>query len=154
MKEERTFYQRHHFRPNYAGTRRTSGDPMRDWAWDSPLWRWRREHNISRAMAAVYLGVSNTAVWYWEHGGASPAADRWPQLVNVLGPEVVEQWAEWAGRRPGAATWSGGRVAEAGVEATAEMEAAADALFEQAVAEEGDADRDAGGADADGGAAG
>lgn len=77
-----------------------NSERFHDWAEKNPLWQWRTQNKLSRPMAGAMFGVNATSIWQWEHGAAQPSKENMGKVVGQLGPDTVERWIRWLGKKP------------------------------------------------------
>lgn len=81
-------------------SRQMERDAAKRWAAQNPLRKWRKEQGWSQEQTAEALGVTNIAVWYWEHGAAQPRRRNLEKLMELVGSELVADWAAWLAQQP------------------------------------------------------
>lgn len=65
----------------------------------NPIYEWRKVFEYSLRKAAVYIGVTPTAVHNWETGIATPTDENFLILASVMNrpvEELLEQWNAWS----------------------------------------------------------
>jgi ribosome-binding protein aMBF1 (putative translation factor) len=83
--------------------RRVAGmDALTAWLDENPLRRWRLSQppeGWNRSVLARQLGVSHTAVNFWEKGERLPVVKSVAKIESLTGITAT-QWMEWFERKP------------------------------------------------------